>query len=205
MPTDRNAPRRIATSRSVQIAALHGEHARQLERRVARRARADPPTIEDACSFAWLQLLTHTAVDLASSSHGAIGWLEQTATREAWRLQARRARDELLELAAIERQSRLREQTVPGVHQLAAQRARVELVEQIPERPRRFLWRLALGYSHREITAAEDVSATTTNKQIARAKRLLRSLEAVDTTPSSTASMAAGGPLRATAPRSRPA
>ena len=46
------------------IAALHHEHSRRLERRVALRARADPQTIEDACSFAWLQLLTHTAVDL---------------------------------------------------------------------------------------------------------------------------------------------
>jgi DNA-directed RNA polymerase specialized sigma24 family protein len=39
------------------------------------------------------------------------------------------------------------------------------------------LLRLALGYSYAEIAAAEHASATTTNKQIARAKRILRDLE----------------------------
>jgi DNA-directed RNA polymerase specialized sigma24 family protein len=39
------------------------------------------------------------------------------------------------------------------------------------------LLRRALGYSYREIAAAENASYTTTNKQIARAKRLLRKLE----------------------------
>jgi DNA-directed RNA polymerase specialized sigma24 family protein len=37
--------------------------------------------------------------------------------------------------------------------------------------------RLALGYSYREIAEAEHTSYSTTNKQIARAKRLLRELE----------------------------
>jgi DNA-directed RNA polymerase specialized sigma24 family protein len=50
--------------------------------------------------------------------------------------------------------------------------ARLQLVAQIPERPRRFLLRLALGYSYDEIAAVEGVSRTTTNKQIARAKRI---------------------------------
>ena len=44
------------------------QHARELERRVARRAQAEPQTIEDACSYAWLQLLTHPSVDLDEPS-----------------------------------------------------------------------------------------------------------------------------------------
>ena len=44
-----------------------------------------------------------------------------------------------------------------------------------------------MGYSHREIAADEHATATTTNKQITRAKRLLRT--AADD------SLAAAGPL----------
>ena len=68
----------------------------------------------------------------------------------------------------------------PGPDELAVLRARRDLVAQIPQRPRRFLLRLALGYSYREIAADEGVSLTTTNKQIARAKRLLRALDSDD-------------------------
>jgi hypothetical protein len=71
-----------------------------------------------------------------------------------------------------------RERAVPGAHEVAAQHLRLDLVAQIPERPRRFLLRLALGYSYDEISAAEGVSHTTTNRQIARAKRILRDLDA---------------------------
>jgi hypothetical protein len=40
------------------------------------------------------------------------------------------------------------------------------------------LLRLALGYSYNEISLAEGVSHTTTNRQIARAKHILRDLDA---------------------------
>ena len=166
------------TARFQRIATLHREEALRLERRVARQARADPLTIEDACSFAWLQLLTHASVDVGPPSHRALGWLTMTATREAWRLEARRVRDELIDHRAIDQHRRLSERTAPSADERAAQHARVGLVAEIPERPRRFLLRQALGYSYREIAAHELVSLTTTSKQIARAKRSLRTLAA---------------------------
>ena len=178
MQTHRHDPMKSTTTRLARIAAMHRQHARELERRVARRARAEPQTIEDACSFAWMQLITHPSIDLDEPSHGALAWITRTAVHEAWRLEARRARDELLDEVALRRELRQREQTTPGVDQLAAQRARLDLVAQIPPRPRRFLLRQALGHSYREIAADETVSLTTTNKQIARAKRLLRALDA---------------------------
>ena len=125
-----------------------------------------------------MQLITHPSIDLDEPSHGALAWMTRTAVHEAWRLEARRARDELLDEAALKRELRQREQAIPGVDQLAAQRARLDLVAQIPPRPRRFLLRQALGRSYREIAADEAVSLTTTNKQIVRAKRLLRALDA---------------------------
>jgi len=155
----------------------------ELERRVARRARAEPQTIEDACSFAWMQLITHRSIDLDGPSCGALAWITRTAVHEAWRLEARRARDEFLDDVARKRELRQREQTAPGVDLIAAQRAHLDLVAQIPQRPRRFLLRHAVGHSYREIAADETVSLTTTNKQIARAKRLLRALDTADATP----------------------
>lgn len=138
MYTDSQDPSSAATARNEQIAAMHCEHARQIERRVERRARASPETIEDACSFAWLQLLTHTCIALAAPNWRALGWLTQTATREAWRLEARRRRDGLLDHIALERELRRREQTAHGADEVVDQRERLALVAQIPERPRRF-------------------------------------------------------------------
>ena len=166
------------SARNDQIATMHEESARELQRRVARRAHADPQTIEDACSHAWLQLLAQRSVELGPPDRLMLGWLTQTATREAWRLAARQARDGLLDPDTIHAERRLRGPVVPGADELADQHARLQLVAQIAPRPRRFLLRLALGYSYREIAAHERVSLTTTNKQIARAKRLLRALEA---------------------------
>ena len=161
---------RSATGRSQWIAALYRQEAGGLERRVARRARADPQTIEDACSFAWLQLLTHASVDPGSQAGDAVGWLTVTATREAWRLEARRARDERID------HPRACERSVPSADEVAAQHTRLGLVAEIPERPRRFLIAQALGYSHHEIAARERVSVTTAGKQIARGRRTLRAL-----------------------------
>ena len=167
--------------RCQRIAALHRACARELERRVARRAYADPQTIEDACSYAWLQLLTHPAVDVGAPSHLLLGWLTKTATHEAWDLTGKRARELPLDPGAIEARRDMRGPVGPEPDEVAAQHARLDLVGEIPQRPRRFLLRLALGYSYREIAIDERASLTTTNKQIARAKRQLRALDSSET------------------------
>jgi DNA-directed RNA polymerase specialized sigma24 family protein len=173
-------PRRTTPDRIERIAAMHAQHARRLERQVACRVYATPQTIEDACSFAWMQLVRHTSVDLGLPDAPALGWLSLTATREARSLEAKRAREQLVDDIDLERARWRREQVAPGTEDLAAQRARLRLVTQIPERPRRFMLRHALGYTYREVAADENVSMTTTDKQIARGKRLLRALDAAD-------------------------
>ena len=180
MYTNRPTSGASRSERNAQIAAMHRECAGELQRRVKRRAHADPQTIEDACSHAWLQLLTHHSVDLGPPDWGVLGWLTQIATREAWRLTARQGRDGLLDPVTIHGERRPRGPVGSGADELADQHARLQLVAQIPQRPRRFLLRLALGYSYREIAVHEQASLTTTNKQIARAKRLLRALESQD-------------------------
>lgn len=167
-----------AACRVEQIGVLHRRYARRLEQRVARCVPADRATIEDGCSFAWLQLLTHPAVELGPSPGRVLGWLARTATREVWRLEAKAARDVLLDHLAIENELATRDRTLASTDDVVALRSRLDLVRQVPRRPRRFLLRLALGHSYREIASDEHVSVTTTNRQIARAKRHLRALDA---------------------------
>jgi len=165
----------LSTDRLAQLAALYTDHQAQLHRVVGRRVAAQPATIADACSHAWTQLLAAEHIDL-SVPWGPLAWLTTTAVREAWRLSELERRATVLshhDLDAIA----AHDPTAPSTHELAALHERLELVDEIPERPRRFLLRLALGYSYDAISTAEGVSRTTTNKQIARAKRLLRELD----------------------------
>jgi hypothetical protein len=75
-----------AASRAEQIARIYTEHADELHAYVTSITRTDPQTIEDACSHAWTQLLSHPAIDLEAARSGTLRWLTTTAAREAWRL-----------------------------------------------------------------------------------------------------------------------
>ncbi len=169
-------------SRDEQITAMYEAHSDRLHAFVARRARTDSHTIEDACAHAWTQLARRPDIDdLTLPAWGAVAWLTTTAVREAWRLAEHQQHlvavkddDTLGTLAAA------RGITTPAADTVAAQHVRLDLLAEIPERPRRFLLRLGLGYSYAEIAEAERVSYTTTNAQIAKAKRILRDLQAQD-------------------------
>ena len=167
-----------ARHRADQIAALYATEHDYLTRVVARRANVDAQTLEDACSHAWLQLLRHTAVDLDNEPrHRIRGWLATTATREAWRLNERQRKtngvtEHDLSAAAVDAGT-----IVPSPETIALLRHRLDLVRQIPERPRRFLLRLIIGNSYNEIATQENTSYRVVNRQIARAKRLLRQID----------------------------
>ena len=169
-----------STDRLEQIAAIYATHSAQLHRVVRARGSKSDAIAEDACSHAWMQLLTHDYVDLGPPRWGALAWLTQTAIRKAWELDnnERRAHgvvpDDTDDLA---QQAAASGHLLPGADELTEQHMRMDLVKQIPERPRRFLLRLVLGYTYDEIGAAEGASYSTVNKQIARAKQLLRDLD----------------------------
>ena len=80
------------TTRLQDVTALYTQHSESLKRLVAKRTTTDPDTIEDACSFAWTQLLTHDSVDLTPPHWRSLAWLTQTAMREAWRVHERAMR-----------------------------------------------------------------------------------------------------------------
>jgi DNA-directed RNA polymerase specialized sigma24 family protein len=164
------------TDRLTEITAMYAQHDAELHRIVHRRGSQNPDVVDDACQHAWTQLVAAEHIDLSPPRWRALAWLTTTAVRRAWLLNRTARRTVATDTDTIEA---LHDHDRPaaGVDELAAQHLRLELVEQIPERPRRFLLRLALGYSYDEIATAEGASHRTTSKQIARAKRLLRDLE----------------------------
>jgi DNA-directed RNA polymerase specialized sigma24 family protein len=167
-----------STERLQQIALMYAADNGELHRLVERRGSPEHATVEDACAFAWTRLLTAEQVDLRAPRCHALAWLTTVAVHEAWRLNAIARRAGAVDPDMVDAISIGRERAVPCTHDVAAQHLRLDLVAQIPERPRRFLLRLALGYSYNEISLAEGVSHTTTNRQIARAKHILRDLDA---------------------------
>ena len=130
---------------------LYAAHADKLRRVVGAAVRTSEPNIEDACSFAWLQLLCHRP-----QRETVMGWLATVATREAWRLHARCARDahsdDLAALTVARRDSARRD----GIDRdelldtLAA-------LERLHPRRREMLLLQVAGFSATEIAARNDI------------------------------------------------
>jgi DNA-directed RNA polymerase specialized sigma24 family protein len=163
------------------IAAMYRRHDAQLHAVVRKRASANAAVVDDACAHAWLKLLSTAAVDVGPPRWSALAWVTTCAVRRAWEIERSARRVAATDLPALECAATAatgdRAAELPDV---VLQHLRLQLVTQLPERPRRFMLRLALGYSYSEIAAAEGASYTTTNKQIAKAKRLLRALDSAD-------------------------
>jgi RNA polymerase sigma factor (sigma-70 family) len=159
--------------------ALHGDeaelfrlHHRALLRHVRRAALGAPEAlIEDACLFAWLQLLRHQP----ERDH-VRGWLCTVARREAWRL-AREAKA-LTSLDAGKASGEPRSQeplveTIPGrdsVDAAHAAREALRTLASLPDKQRRYLALKVAGYSYREICALTGASYTNVNKHLTRAR-----------------------------------
>jgi RNA polymerase sigma factor (sigma-70 family) len=150
--------------------ALYRLHARALERKVAARIHTSRQNIEDACSFAWLQLLTHDVSD-----ENVLGWLVVVAANQALRLHQRSLRtDRLPEIEdgeAIE---------LPDPADGVVARERLldacALLDQarLTERQRRLVGLQAAGYSYKEIAQRTGSSLTTVQRQLLRAHGRIR-------------------------------
>ena len=166
-----------SNERLQEITVMYSAHSAELHRLVGRRGSADATTVEDACSYAWTRLLVCEHVDLRPPRWRALAWLTKVAVHEAWRLNRVARRAGVFDDAAVDEMTVARNRAVPAAEDVADQHLRLDLVGQLPERPRRFLLRLAVGYSYDEIAVAEGVSYRTAGRQIARAKRILRELD----------------------------
>jgi RNA polymerase sigma factor (sigma-70 family) len=152
--------------------ALYRAHHTRLLRLIARDVSARPQVIEDACGFAWAELLARQP-----ERTSIVGWLRVVARREAIRLaRCDRATVSMSTIDAHALHRRTRSTCCPrseADEQGEALEA-LALIAALPERKRTFLALKVAGYSYNELTAELNVSWLTVNRQLVRARAAVR-------------------------------
>jgi RNA polymerase sigma factor (sigma-70 family) len=130
--------------------------------RVCRHVHTSASNVEDACSFAWLQLLR-----CQPRRATVLEWLSTVAIREAWRLARGERRRLPLEAAG--------EPSTPSTtltHEQA--REALEVVASLPPRQRELVGLHAAGFTYDEIAALTGTSHRAVDRHLRRARSLLR-------------------------------
>lgn len=135
--------------------------------RVTRRVRTSPANVEDACSFAWTQLLAHQP-----DREQVTAWLTTVAVNEALRLnRVSRGAASLDGLTEAGREpAERRDATAATPERLDA---RAQLARLRP-RGRRLLMLQAAGFSYAEISNLTGESSRAIERHILRSRRVLR-------------------------------
>jgi DNA-directed RNA polymerase specialized sigma24 family protein len=152
--------------------ALYLQYSGPLRRAVRRAVNASDATIEDACQFAWTQLLRRQP----ARPH-VFGWLRTTAVREAWALSAGETRCTSLDITIGEREeSTSVVEAVAGTDIELTLDARnvLRAIARLRPKHRYAISRLAAGLSYEEIQAESGLSYTQVNRHLARARAALR-------------------------------
>jgi len=145
---------------------LFKTHAAHLSASVRAVVSTSPANVEDACSFAWLQLLRYQP-----TRETAFSWLCTTAIREAVRLDRRAKRTVSLERDELPSLVDRRQDLDHRVDVLFAR----EAIAAARLRPResRLLGLRAGGYDRRSMTVLTGESERTVDRQLVRAQRKL--------------------------------
>lgn len=120
--------------------------------------------IDDACSFAWLQLMRHQP-----KRDTIFAWLRTVAIRHAWQLAERDAREHTLEHLPTDREPRRAD-----LSRETDARDALRALANLPDRQRRYLTLLIGGHSYHEIADRHHTSTTAVNRHLARARKHLR-------------------------------
>ncbi len=145
---------------------LFEQHANRLLAAVGATVRTSPVNVEDACAFAWLQLVRYQP-----ERRSAFGWLLTTAIREAIKLD--RGGRRVVDL------DRLADHPVPDPrqeldHRLETLAARQGIEEaRLRPRERRLIALRAIGYSRAQMAELTGDSHRTLDRQLGRAQRKL--------------------------------
>jgi RNA polymerase sigma factor (sigma-70 family) len=150
---------------------LYAELAERLESIVRHRVRAADALVEDACQFAWSQLVRHVG---RVRSDCVLPWLAKTAVHEAFRLVRRDGRELSLELAAEQTPGLISSVVTPGADELCEQHERLDSIRRLPERQQRMLWMQGIGLSYADIAASTGCTTRTVERQLLRAKEAMR-------------------------------
>jgi DNA-directed RNA polymerase specialized sigma24 family protein len=166
MSEERKDARRL-TLRGDEHDLYAADHAR-LRAVVARAVNTSDANIDDACSFAWLTLLTRQPRRAT-----AFGWLAKVAIREAWRLD-RTERARSASTGGLESPEAV-DEAEPAADRRALEET-LEALAAIHPRKRAMLVVHALGFTHAEIAAEHGISPQRTRELVYRARLQLAKL-----------------------------
>ena len=153
---------------------LYRLYATELQRAVARRVGASRQVIEDACAFAWAQLLAKQP-----DRDAVMGWLIVVARHEALRLIRLEQRELRLDGDPAKCE---KDDYVTGAERLAAPgsldaeveaRELLERLTFLPERRRRIVELRLAGYCYSEITEATGDGQRAIDRQLKKARHAL--------------------------------
>ncbi len=157
------------TVKTGDLARLYRSLARRLERIVGTGVPA-PDVVDDACQFAWMQLVCHCD---RVQHEAALGWLTTTAVREAFRLIRVAEREPSLEaLLHVFGESALTA-VAPGADEQFESQERLLALGTLPPRQQRLIWLHAMGLTHAEMAVHEGATRRTVERQLLRAKRTI--------------------------------
>jgi DNA-directed RNA polymerase specialized sigma24 family protein len=145
-------------------AALFELYHGPLVRIVTASVNASSHTVEDACAFAWVQLLRYQP-----GRRHLMGWLVRVATREVWRLTGEEWRMGS-DGQAIEG---LAARALAGEERIGWTQGSIDLATLRPEE-RRLLLLAAAGYSYAEIATITGHSRRAVERRLKRARCRLR-------------------------------
>lgn len=146
-------------------AMLYAEFGERLLQAVRRIVATSEENVEDACSFAWMQLF-RTAPERGPQ---LFAWLKTVAVHEAIRMDQRARRSASLDDVALEGVPRgnALEPAIEAREALAA-------LSDLPSRQREMFSLLMAGYSYREISQRTAATTRTVERQLLRARQHLR-------------------------------
>ncbi len=147
-----------------EIERLFHQHALQVRRVVGGLSES---AADDACQVAWLRLLVHRQ---RVQHECAVAWLIRTAQREALRQSERAERLSSLESVLEQAGETVVAGAVPSPEEVQEPWRRLEELDDLPSRQRRFLWLHAAGLSYGEIAHHEGCTRRTVERQLLRAK-----------------------------------
>jgi RNA polymerase sigma factor (sigma-70 family) len=168
----------VQLDHETQVTRFYARYADQLRRAIRRKTCGlDDALVDDACAFAWEQLLRRPYIDL--QHHSAYSWVYKVALRRAWRLARLERR-----LAPAGGLTGLDEDgpepagsdidLVDLVADRVEQATLREMLRDLHWRERRELLLYAHGLSYEEIAAVTGTSYTAVNRWLARGKKALR-------------------------------
>lgn len=160
-----------------EVEALYAKLARPLVRMIQRRTGAPPEIVEDACAFAWAQLV---AVPPADPDARIGAWLYVVASRECWRLLGKQdstpyddAADDDERGPEVERVPSPEDVEARGIAAVESDRIRRALATLKPAQRLVLLMR-ARGYSYDQIAESTGKTYTWVNRHLAEGKAALK-------------------------------